>query len=535
MRRHNFHRRPYRYLPIAMLAILALLMAACGGEADPVDAQAEASEPAGETDGGGGAGAGEAAANQDLSIGISSVIRNFDPISTTAISDYLFLRFVYDTLVSVDSGSPEPWAAESWEAIAPDHWRFKIREGITFTNGEPLDARAVEFTFQRALDDPENPWRVRIEALESMEIIDDYTIDFHLSAPVGNWPTRLAVVWIVPPEHTGETDVLVGEPVGSGPFVLESFSPGEEVVLTSNPDWWNGAPALETVTLRSIPEESTRVSTFLAGDIDVAHRILPDFVPQIESAGEEVVSVPSGQSANIFFQSSKDNPLADVRVRQAIDYALDKEAIFEGITGGYGRFLEGQIVGPNSVGYNPDVEARPYDPERAQELLAEAGYGDGVELAFDYPQGRYFRDKEMGELISGYLDAVGITVAQNPMEGGAWLDRLYTGDWGPINYWSIQDAPAYDLSWTMEIFKTDNLRQLTADEELDRQIEESFNITDQEERNAYLADFAEYLHEQTHFVSFHQDPGLYAVSSRVEGIEFLPSTYIDLFDARIVE
>jgi peptide/nickel transport system substrate-binding protein len=277
------------------------------------------------------------------------------------------------------------------------------------------------------------------------------------------------------------------------------------------------------------------VSALLTGEIDVAHRILPDFVDQVEAEGMTIVSVPSGQSGNIFFQSSRPGPLQDVRVRQAIDYAIDKEALFEGITNGLGQYLDGQIVGPDSIGHNPDVHARPYDPDKARELLAEAGYADGVTLAFDYSVARYFRDKDMGEAISAYLEQVGITVEQNPLEAGAWLDRLYTGEWGPINYWSIQDTPAYDLSWTMEIFKTDNLRKLTADENIDRMLDESFQLTDTDERDAYLQEFAAYLAEQTHFVAFHQDPGIYGVNPRVTNIEFLPSTYFDLFDTQIVE
>lgn len=473
--------------------------------------------------------------DQSITLGFASVLKNYDPISTTSLTDYVFLRLVYDTLVSVDSGKPEPWAAESWEAIDPKHWRFKIRPGITFSNGEPLDAKAVQFTFRRALDSPATPWRVRIEALERMEIIDDLTIDFILSAPVGNWPTRLSVVWIVPPEYTGDSDVLVTAPVGSGPFVLDSYTPRDSIVLKGNSDYWGNVPELETVTIRAIPEMSTRVAAVLSGEIDVAHRILPDFIGQLESAGIDVVSVPSGQSAGIFFQSTKPGPLQDIRVRQAIDYAIDKEALFEGITNGLGRYLDGQIVGPDSIGNSPNVHARPYDPEKARELLAEAGYADGVTIAFDYPVSRYFQDKDMAEAISAYLEQVGITVDQNPMEAGAWLDRLYTGDWGPINYWSIQDAPAYDISWTMEIFKTDNLRKLTADENIDKYLLESHLISDADERNLYLEEFAEYLAEATHFVEFHQDPGIYAVNPRVTGIEFLRSTYVNLFDAEVVE
>jgi ABC-type transport system substrate-binding protein len=139
------------------------------------------------------------------------------------------------------------------------------------------------------------------------------------------------------------------------------------------------------------------------------------------------------------------------------------------------------------------------------------------------------------EAIAAYLGQVGIRVKTNPMEGGAWLDRLYRGVWGPLNYWSIQDAPAYDISWTLELFKTDNIRKLTADRKLDALIDESFTITDMKQRHTFLQKFAEHVHEQTHFVALYQDPGLYGVNPKLKGIDFLPSTYMQLLGAHLVE
>jgi len=499
---------------VAVGAVLALLAAGCSSSVAVSSGDAS-----------------KAGGDQSLRIGMDHVTQNYDPISTTATSDYTYLRFVYDTLVSADTGKPEPWAAESWQAIDASHWRFKLRPGMKFTNGEPFDAKAVQFTFQRALDDPKTPWRVRIKALKRMEIVDDVTIDFFLSEPVGNWPTRTSVVWIVPPKYTqANPDALVTKPIGSGPFTVTSFTPSEDVVLAPNTKYWGTVPKLKKVELKAIPEDSTRVSSLLAGDIDVAYRVLPDFAKQLVSGGKKVISVPSGQSSNIFFQTTKGGPLADVRVRQAIDYAIDKDALFKSITQGYGKFLNGQIIGENSVGHSPTIKARPYDPAKAKQLLAGAGYGGGVTVAFDYPLGRYYRDKEMGQAISSYLDAVGIKVKQNPMESGAWLNRLYTGTWGPINYWSIQDAPAYDLSWTLEIYRSENLRKIDADPKLDAMLDKSFTITDTKERGAYLETVAQYFWDQAYSVTFHSDPGLYAVDPSVKGIEFLPSTYINLFN-----
>jgi peptide/nickel transport system substrate-binding protein len=477
---------------------------------------------------------GKPAARQEITIAAGSLLRSFDPKTTTALIDYDVLRLVYDTLVSVDTGKPEPWAAESWTAISPEHWRFKVRKGITFSNGEPFDAEAVKFTIDRVLADPKVGWRIRVAAVKEMRIVDPLTIDFFLSAPVGNFPTRLSVVWIVPPKYTREKGVTTA-PIGSGPFVVEQYTPSQTLTLRARKDYWRGAPKLSVVKIRAVPEPSTRFAALLAGDVDVATHLLPEQIEQVKSRGYEVISRPSAMSANLLLQSSRDTPVASVKVRQAVDYALDKHALFQGMTAGLGRFLDGQIVGPNSIGFDPTIHARPYDPRKAKQLLAEAGYPNGFEAGFDHPIGRYFRDKDVVEAIAAYLGQVGIRVKLNPMEGGAWIERLYRGVWGPFTYWAIQDAPAYDISWTLELYRTENTRKITADRKLDAMLDESFTMTDTKARNTFLQKFAQYVHEQTHFVALYQDPGLYGVNPKIRGIDFLPSTYIQLLGAYRVD
>ncbi len=479
------------------------------------------------------AAAAPAAATQELAIGQGTVPRNMDPKSTTALSDYLHLRLVYDTLVSVDSGKPEPWLAESWEARSPTLWRFKLRPNVKFTNGEPLDANAVKFTLQRVLDDAKAPWRARIQMIDKINVVDDRTVELALGQPAGDLPTRLSIVWIVPPKYGAEKGEqgLATAPIGTGPFTASEFQPAQSITYKANTAYWGGVPKLQTIRFRALPEASTRVASLLAGETDVAHLILPEQMDQVKGRGLQVVSVPTGQSANLFMQQSrKDSPIGNTKVRQAIDSAIDKDGLFQ-LTGGLGRPLNGQIVGPNSAGYSPEIKARPYDPAKAKQLLAEAGFASGFEVAMDHPIGRYFRDKEIAETVASYLQAVGIKVQLNSMAGGPWLDRLYTGTWGPLNYWSIQDAPAYDLAFTMDIFQRSNNRKILDDDKFEEMLAKSFDLTDQDARRKHLQDFAKYLHDQAFFVAFHQDPGIYGVSPKVKDIDFLPSTYIQLTKA----
>ncbi|MBI3965855.1 MAG: ABC transporter substrate-binding protein, partial [Chloroflexi bacterium] len=306
------------------------------------------------------------AAQQTLTVAIGQVAKNLDPKSTASVTDYNFYRLVMDTLVSVDSGKPEPWLAESWTASDARNWRFKLRQGVRFTNGEEFDAEAVRFSLQRVLDDAKAPARYRIEMIEAINVVDRHTVEFRLKSPVANLPTRLSIFWIVPPKYTQEKgDGFASAPIGTGPFIVKEFQPSVSLTVEANPQYWGGAPKLQSIKFRPIPEASTRIAALQAGEADVIYGLLPEHVDLIKGKGFQIISSPVAITANLFFQQTTDTPLKDVRVRQAIDYAIDKDALLKALTGGHGGALDGQMVGKNSFGYDPSIKARPYDPAKA--------------------------------------------------------------------------------------------------------------------------------------------------------------------------
>ncbi|MBI3966444.1 MAG: hypothetical protein HY329_12500 [Chloroflexi bacterium] len=548
-------RRSARIWLNAVVAMLLLTSLACGAAPpSPASKPAPACGGAAPT---GGAGSGQAAgapakpadpatkpaapaaaapdAQQSLTVGLTQVTRNMDPKSTTAVNDYNQLRLVYDTLVSVDSGKPEPFLAESWSTSDPQTWRFKLRQGVKFHNGEDFDAEAVRFTVQRALDDAKNPWRARIEAIEKITVIDKQTIEFATKTPVANLPTRFSIVWIVPPKYAQEKGEagLASAPVGTGPFIAKEYQPNVTMTLEANPNWWGGAPKIKTLKLRPIPEASTRIAALQAGEVDVIYNVLPEQIDTLKNKGFQIISAPVAISTNVFFQQVQDSPVKDARVRQAIDFAIDKNAMLQSLTGGYGGVLEGQLVGKNSVGYNPNLKARPYDPAKAKQLLAEAGHPNGFTITMDSPQGRYYRDKDVAEAVQGFLSQVGIKVQLNPLQAGVWLDKLYSGTWGPMNLWSIQDAPAYDLAFTMELFRKGNVRKIAADDKFDELHLKTFTTLDPAERDKAYRELSQYIFDQAFIVPIYHEPGLYAASPKVRDVTFLPSTYMEVKKAYV--
>lgn len=293
------------------------------------------------------------------------------------------IRNMFDSLVSrTREGEVVPNLASDWRAIDDTTFEFDLVEGVQFSNGEPLTAEDVVFTFERILteggiDGETSPRVGLLGPLERVERIDDATVRFHYATtfPQGLVEQAFVHFQIVPKDYVAEVGAAeFGEqPVGSGPFVYAGGSLDGQVTLTRNPDYWAGAPALEMLVFRMMPEPSTRVAALLSGEVQIIQAVPPDLVGRLESAPNvEVLAAPGTRAYLIELNTSKP-PFDDVRVRQAMNYAIDWDSILDNIYQGYAARLATGFL-PSGFGYDADLAPYPYDPERAKELLAEAGY-----------------------------------------------------------------------------------------------------------------------------------------------------------------
>lgn len=337
---------------------------------------------------------------------------------------------LYDSLVVVDdSGAVAPALAESWDISADSKtYTMHLRKGVTFHNGEKFDADAVLFSWNRGKKEGVT-WNKKWAIVKAIDKIDDYTIKLQLDAP---YPLLLRVIsyfWnIVPPGYlkaVGE-DGFAAHPMGTGPFRMVEWKKGDRIVYEANPDYWDkGRPKVKNVILRPIPESTTRVAAIQTGEIDIVPRISPEEAKTLE--GKPNVKVIKYAVDRVFYiafnnlTSGKGKPTENAKVRQAMNYAVDMDAIIDALFDGQAMPLTGFLV-PSNFAYDKTLKPFPYDPDKARRLLAEAGYPDGFKIGFACPAGAYSQFEQVCEAIQGYLNDVGIETELTIMESGKYWD-----------------------------------------------------------------------------------------------------------------
>jgi len=375
---------------------------------------------------------------------------SMDIASGTGQHNYAVMSNVFENLLYWDDKSLQVkmGLAKSY-TVSKDglFWTFNLRQGVLFNDGTEMDAEAVKFSYSRVLD-PDDPyykvgqpfplmdfWYGAIDPKRTV-VHDKYTVTLVLKYPYS--PLEDALAWpaasIVSPTAVKKYKGAFREnPVGTGPFKFDSWVRNQKVTFSRFEKYWGyavpemGGPFLDTIVFRPIIEEQTRVTELLAGNIDLAYDLPPDNVPQVKASPRvHYLQTPLG---HVWFLTlnTKAGPTKDVRVRRAIALAIDKQAIVSDILRGTGIPTTGPI--PSIIQYAYKREPSPYDPQKAKQLLAEAGYPNGLKTKFWIPQsGSGMQSpKTMGESIQAMLQQVGIQLQIEVFEWGSYIDHYAKG------------------------------------------------------------------------------------------------------------
>lgn len=472
-----------------ILIIASLLFTACPAPAAPAGGDA------------GAAPAGDAAAAPSDSGGTLIVGRGGDSVgldsgTQTDGESARVISTIVDGLVALEGTStkPIPWLAESWETEDSQTWTFHLRQGVKFHDGTPFNAEAVKWNMDRWRD-AENEWRFGrtfeyydIEfgtdlAIEEVNVVDEYTVELKLSAPSGVLLAKLAehfVFGMNSPTAVQEQGDKYGTPagtvVGTGRFKFVEWVPDDHITVERNEEWWGGAPKLERIIFRSIPDNSARFAELQAGTIHQADLAQTDLPAAKEDANIVIYEKPALSTGYIAFQQCTE-PFDKLEVRQAIAHAVNWAALIPAFYGDYGQ-LAGSFQPPAILGSNPDIQPFEYNPDKAKELLAAAGLPDGFETDFWYiPVIRgYFPDsKAIGEAIAADLAKVGIKVNLQTEDWGAYLEDRNQGKfpmwmlgWGsdngdPDNYIGYHFAHPIGEPKPEDCYSNDELAQLLID------------------------------------------------------------------------
>ncbi|NML43164.1 ABC transporter substrate-binding protein [Ramlibacter sp. G-1-2-2] len=333
---------------------------------------------------------------------------------------------VFEPLTKINpDGSVTPLLAESWE-VSPDltTYTFKLRKGVKFQNGEPFNAQAVKFSFDRAGGEKSTNKDKRTFAALTTKVIDDHTVVILTKEIDPDFPFLLgqATAVIVEPKSA---DTNMTKPVGTGPFQLENWVKGSSITLAK----WDGfrnasAIRIKRATFRFIADPAAQVAALLAGDIDAFPRVTPRSVDQFKGNPKFQVVVSGSRAKTILAINNKKKPFDDVRVRRAISMAIDRKAVIQGAGDGYGAPI-GSHYPPSAPGYVDTTGVNPFNPEKAKALLKEAGITGPLNVTITLPPPPYAR--QGGEVIAAELAKVGITAKLENVEWAQWLSNVYGG------------------------------------------------------------------------------------------------------------
>jgi peptide/nickel transport system substrate-binding protein len=396
-----------------------ILLAACAPAAAPTGGPAAPAVPGSER-----------AENQSIQVGVSALPNNLTPQATTTFNHVFWP--LYDTLTTLNNRyEPQPQVAERWELSADGlTWRFFLRKDVTWPDGSPLTARDVAFTATTIVKDN---WagRTHMAAMQEAVAVDDWTVEFRMRMPDMALVNNGIFLYILPQryyESVGGFDGFVAKPVGSGPYELVEYRAGDLVryrkKATEHPF---RKVAHQELTFRALPQVTTQISGLRTGELDLVTQVSypADQVEILQNSGMQIVV---SESANFSINmpksvyDAKNSPLKDIRVRQALNYAIDKETLVKAVFKTYARAV-GQYGTPGSPFWDDNVRPLPYDPARARQLLAEAGYADGFNLTIDVTPG--FVPQPILLAVQDNLRAVNIQLEIIQNEAAQFFDKYF--------------------------------------------------------------------------------------------------------------
>lgn len=572
-----------RYAFVLMLVVLLPILAACaapggGTQASPAASPEAATSPAASPEAVASPEASPEASPSPVSeaspeaspatgeagsylvFGGSGEVAELDCMNTTAGTDLIACQQIHETLIDFKPGTFElvPQLAESWEANEDStEWTFKLRQGVTFHDGTPFNAEAVVFNFRR-LAEPNFEFGFRDQGKtypifpdifgayageegslwKGIEAVDEYTVKISLTQSVPLLPNYLAASYfgIASPEAVRQAGAKYGTPdagaVGTGPFVFQEWRPGESVTLKRNENYWGEKARMPGVVIRFLADPAQRLTELQAGNVDFTINLAPDARETIENSGDlKLVDLEPFNIAYLSLDMTV-KPLDDVRVRRAIAHAIDKQAILDAFYGGVGEVAT-TFLPPGLAEYRPDnIETYDYNPDRARELLAEAGYPDGfntmvlsdgteVPLELWYmPVSRpyYPTPKPIAEAYQAMLADIGINVELKTEDWGVYLDNWdagkkhglvmlgWTGDYlDPNNFLFTHFGPGNEAEAGYRNERVwDLLRQAAA-------------ASNQEEAKRLFKEAGQLINEDIPRIPIVHSPPVYAARQGVEG------------------
>jgi peptide/nickel transport system substrate-binding protein len=468
----------------------------------------------------GAGGPAAAAPTGEVKIGLAAEPNTFDPHLTVGRNTQIFIVNVYDGLTARDAqGNLVPALAESWKRLNPTTWQFALRKGVKFHNGDDFNAECVKFTLDRGIN-PETKATIisELSTIARVEVVGPHTVNVVTKAPDFLLPVRLGELFglMLSPRHTNAVgkEAIATKPNGTGPFKLVSWAKNEQMVLEANESYWRGAPKVKRIVVRPILEDAARIAALQAGEVDLIAPIPHARVAELKRNDKLVIKTIAAPRIFHVTIDVRKPPFDNVKVRQALNHAVDVNAILRSLYFGHGTRLA-TVVDRNALGYDPSIQPYPYDPTRAKALLAEAGFPNGLDVEFDSFTGSIADHSKPAEAIVGFLQKVGVRARQNVFEFAAFGPRRVQNRTAPLFIYSIGNAylePSWVIRWMTQGGLGMHYKNARLDEMLTR-----IEATDDPKRRAPMySDVQKLMKDEAPFIFLFQADGVFGMSTRID-------------------
>jgi len=444
-------------------------------------------------------------------IAAAEEVTTFDPTVSYEAGASLYQHHIMDPLVDMEGPDFRmvPKLAESWAIVNDTTWRFRLRKGVQFHNGQPFDAEDVKYSIEK-YHEAASPRKTETEVIKSVNIINPYTVEIVTENPYPLLLHNLSSLLIVPSKlHKKEgSDAFGKNPIGTGPYKLSEWVRDQRLILEANDNYWRKPVLPKKLVVRQIKNPSTRVAEVVTGGLQIAKNIPLAQVNEVQANGATVVSGKGGMMM-LFPMNTSKKPFDDIRVRQAMNYAVDRTPIVKAILEGYGDNFTGFM--PGMFGYNPDVKQYTYDPERAKRLLKEAGYPGGFEFTWDITNGVFVKDKDLAEYIANQLSKIGVKANLRVTERAKIQTDFTSGNFEMTSVkWNAGFEPDRYVSWTY--YKRPYYSNLA----VMKLIEQGRTTVDVNKRRKVYQELHKLLRDDAVLLFTHAQDDLYAVAKGVD-------------------
>jgi peptide/nickel transport system substrate-binding protein len=459
---------------------------------------------------------------EEFGTAYSETIVTLHPYNTTAVGNVMLEKFIFDTPIDRDGQTNEMVnrAVKGWEAKSDKVWRYYLRPGMKFWNGNKLTAKSFAFT-QNLVIDPKfvSPQRNLYSQVEKAAVVDEYTVDVICKEPYPAYPAVMVSFAILDEQYysSNSLDHTTANPMGSGPFVFKKWNRGIGIEMEVNKNYWMPPPPIKVLKYYGIQEAETRTASLLSGQTKVIAGVPLDHFERIQKAGFRAEGKPGPRIVFAGF-NQRIKPFDDVRVRQACNYAVDNRKIMKVFMKDMGEVMN-QPLSSTIFGHNPKLSFYDQDIERAKKLMGDAGYGKGYPqtLNLEVQPGFALSLLEICEALAYDLRKIGLNVKVQPRENADFRQRrpAATGDpnFGPI-FAGSWGNPSFDpQNYLPYLLNRKGSYGRNYDEKAEQWIDKCNSIVDKDKRLKELHALESYFHEQCPFIWLHLQPNTYAMSN----------------------